>query len=270
MITWAFVILFFLAACNSEKIESRIENTNEDVIEQSLGESEQANVQDSTQSDEQLDEESEEEAIVDESKTSINELEEQLKAEIEELKKENSTLHDKIKSMNSTAQQQNILSKSFEVLQLIKDKDFNELSNHIHPSKGVRFTPYFFVDIPNNQVFTPQQVANLTQDNTVYQWGTFDGTGDTINFVFNDYYNRFIYDEDYLNAHIIGVNTPIGKSNMMDNVAIEYPDGAYIEFHFTGFDPQHDGVDWRSLRLVFQESNGVLYLVSIVHGEWTS
>jgi len=29
-----------------------------------------------------------------------------------------------------------------------------------------------------------------------------------------------------------------------------------VEYHFPGIDPQYGGLDWRSLRLVFQQSGG--------------
>ena len=68
---------------------------------------------------------------------------------------------------------------------------------------------------------------------------------------------------------MIGNNTAIGSGNIIDNVPTEYPDGEFVEFHFTGFDSQYEGMDWRSLRLVFEEHAGAWHLVGIVHGQWT-
>lgn len=31
-----------------------------------------------------------------------------------------------------------------------------------------------------------------------------------------------------------------------------YPNGYFIEFHFSGFNPQFEGIDWESLKLVFE------------------
>ena len=42
-----------------------------------------------------------------------------------------------------------------------------------------------------------------------------------------------------------------------------------VEYHFPGFDPQYGGLDWASLRLVFQEFEGRWVLVGIIHDEWT-
>lgn len=183
---------------------------------------------------------------------------------------ENTEIEKKKKDGSKSVQAPDIVSTSLEVLELIKDKNYEELADHIHPEKGVRFSPYFFVDPANHQVLTPQQVEDLSQNSALINWGTFDGTGDTISLNFNDYYDRFIFDHDYTSAPLTGINIPVGVGNIMDNVSIEYPDGEFMEYHFTGFDPQYEGMDWRSLRLVFEESNGTLYLVAIVHGEWTT
>ncbi len=177
---------------------------------------------------------------------------EKLKAEIGNIKKENEELQEQLSSSGPDPNM-SLLQTSLEVMGIVKNNDMADLSNYVHPTKGLRFTPYFYIDVQNDQVFTPQQVANLNQDTTVYTWGQFDGSGDPIDFKFNDYYDRFVYDEDYINPHIIGNNTAIGAGNITDNFATEYSNGQFVEFHFTGFDPQYTGMDWRSLRLVFEQ-----------------
>jgi hypothetical protein len=37
----------------------------------------------------------------------------------------------------------------------------------------------------------------------------------------------------------------------------------------SGFDPEYEGMDWRSLRLVFEKKNDIWYLVGIIHDQWT-
>lgn len=163
----------------------------------------------------------------------------------------------------------NLIITAINTLQSIKDKDMNTLSTFVHPSNGVRFTPYEFIDLQNDKVFTAAQVAALANDSQIYTWGSYDGSGDPIDLDFNDYYNQYIYDEDFISPHLIGNNVPIGKGNMINNISSEYPNGQFVEFHFTGFDPQYEGIDWRSLRLVFEDVGGTWYLVGIVHGQWT-
>lgn len=205
-------------------------------------------------------------------------FEEQIKekdAKIGELEIKVKEQEDLIKELEENSNQTPVVSSNnlivfaMDVLQSIKDNDMNTLSTFVHPTNGVRFTPYEHIDLQNDKVFTAAQVAGLGNDSQIYTWGSYDGSGDPIDLNFSDYYNLYIYDEDFINPHMIGNNVAIGTGNMINNISTEYPNGQFIEFHFTGFDPQYEGMDWSSLRLVFEDVNGTPYLVGIVHGQWT-
>ena len=163
----------------------------------------------------------------------------------------------------------NKIYRVIEVIMLIKDKDMNTLSEYVHPTKGVRFSPYFFTDTNNDQVYTAEQIVGLMESTDIMDWGAYDGSGEPIELTFKEYYDKFVYDKDFANPHVIGNNVPIGSGNTIDNTAKAYPTGYFIELHFSGFDPLFQGIDWESLRLVFEEYNDTLYLVGVVHGQWT-
>ena len=164
---------------------------------------------------------------------------------------------------------ENLLLTTVRVLQLLKDKNMDDLSDFIHPTKGVRFSPYGYVDIENHLVFKAEEVNELEDNTQVYTWGAYDGSGEDIELSFNDYYDKFIFDEDFSNPQIIGNNVIVGIGNSLVNIEEVYPDGRFVELHFEGFDPQYEGIDWRSLRLVFETVDGNWYLVGIVHDQWT-
>jgi len=187
--------------------------------------------------------------------------------EIARLQEEKEQLENKIEELNKN--KSNLLSRTIDVIELLKEKDMEGLSEYVHPTKGLRFSPYAFVDVKTDQVFTKEEVAKLGEDTEAYTWGNFDGSGDPIKMNFNDYYNRFVYDKDFANPHIIGNNTEVGKGNTINNIHDVYTEGHFIEFHFTGFEDQYEGLDWRSLILVFEQHEGQWYLVGIVHNEWT-
>ena len=157
----------------------------------------------------------------------------------------------------------------------IQNKDFETLSKFIHPDKGVRFSPYAYIDIQKDLIFTPAQIKNFFQDTQKYQWGEYDGSGEPMEFIPSAYYKRFIYDQDFAKAKEIGVNKIIGQGNTINNISKAYPEASFIEYHFPGFDPKYGGMDWRSLRLVFkqggkgEQKNGQWFLIGIVHAEWT-
>ena len=188
-----------------------------------------------------------------------------LTAEKETLTQEVVELQDYVDSLQSNG----VLAIALNVTQLLQDQDMSGLSAYVHPNDGVRFTPYSYVNPQSDVVFTAAQLTGALQDTQVYNWGAYDGTGEPIQLNFADYYDKFVYDVDFAAPHMIGNNVEIGTGNALNNIAQAYPDGSFVEFHFTGFDPQYEGMDWKSLRLVFEELNGTWYLVGIVHNQWT-
>ena len=166
------------------------------------------------------------------------------------------------------ASQEIVTARASEVLEALSDRDMERLSALIHPVKGVRFSPYAFVS-DSDLVFTSELLAGLLSDPTEYLWGAYDGTGYPIEMTFEKYYAQFVYDRDYINAEQIGYNKRIGFGNSIDNSLDYYPGANVVEYHFSGFDPDFGGMDWSSLRLVFQQEGSVWYLVGVIHDAWT-
>ncbi len=165
-------------------------------------------------------------------------------------------------------EQQDALTVAGKVIKAIENKSLASWSTYIHPEKGVKFSPYFYVE-DDDLVFMPEDLKSFTNSRKKYEWGVFDGTGLPINLNFNDYYDRFIYDEDFSNAESISVDKFIGSGNTINNIKEYYPGATTVEFHFSGFEQDLGGMDWKSLVLVLEQSNGQWYLVGVVHGEWT-
>ena len=86
----------------------------------------------------------------------------------------------------------------------------------------------------------------------------------------NEYMQTFVYDVDFVNPEIIKVNQMIGKGNALNNLLAVYKDDDFTESHFSGFDKKYEGMDWRSLRLVYKNTAGKYYLVGIIHDQWTT
>ncbi len=106
------------------------------------------------------------------------------------------------------------------------------------------------------------------ENQTVYHWGDYDGSGLPIDLTPGEYYNRFIYDRDFANPEEISYNRIIGQGNTINNTFEMYPEAIIVEYHFSGT-PEYAGMDWRSLRLAFEEKDNIWYLVGIIHDEWT-
>ena len=150
----------------------------------------------------------------------------------------------------------------------LQNRDMQTLVSLVHPTRGLRFSPYAYVQ-DRDRVLMPDQLLTALSDQTPYNWGSYDGSGLPIEMPFAQYYADFVYDHDFASAPHTSYNERIGFGNTLDNSQEFYPDAIIVEYHFPGFDPQYGGMDWASLRLVFQEQAGTWYLVGLIHDQWT-
>jgi hypothetical protein len=164
-----------------------------------------------------------------------------------------------------------VAARAGEAIMALKERDLAELSGLVHPDKGLRFSPYTYVraSADGDVVFSATQVSGLWNDPTIYRWGVYDGSGEPIDLTFHEYFGQFVYDVDFARPDVVGFDENVGQGNTINNIAEMYPEAVVVEYHFEGFDPQYAGMDWRSLRLIFEESRGTWYLVGIAHDEWT-
>lgn len=155
------------------------------------------------------------------------------------------------------------------VIRAIADKDFDTVSEYTHPDLGVRFTPYTFVTVDSDLVFNKNAVKNFMNDGNVYHWGFYDGSGEEIRLTPQEYYEKFIYPADYVNAPQVGYNEVLSFGNMLENQFEVYKGAIVVEYYYPGFNPQYEGLDWRSLRLVFLQYNGSWKLTGLINNQWT-
>ncbi|MFU8827714.1 MAG: hypothetical protein ACNA70_09545 [Brevefilum sp.] len=155
-----------------------------------------------------------------------------------------------------------------EVINALAARDLEKVAEFVHPMKGVRFSPYTYVE-DDHLVFMPEDLPGLVGSDQVYLWGAYDGTGDPIELTFDGYYERFLYSADFANPEAMAVDEELGWSSMINNIAEFYPGASFVEYHFSGFNPDYGGMDWVSLRLVFIQEDGVWFLVGMVNDQWT-
>lgn len=200
----------------------------------------------------------------------------ELNLQIQNLTLENEKLKEETKLLKEALEApplynaNSLLDTALHVVSLLKAEDMEALSAIVHPTAGVRFSPYGYTDVQKDQSFKAEAVEGLLNEAQTFNWGAYDGTGDPILLNGREYFQRFVYDQDYLHPHLIGVNALAGKGNTLVNIPAAYPNASFVEFHFTGFDPQFEGIDWRSLILVFESVENKWYLSGIVHNEWTT
>lgn len=169
----------------------------------------------------------------------------------------------------SAPERETISARAANAVAALAKRDLGRLSALVHPSKGVRFSPYGHIDPTSDRVLSPQQLQAAWTDESVHLWGYEDGTGEPIRQNFRDYFDRFVYDADFAQAEQVALDTILGRGSTLNNLAQVYPGARFVEYHFSGFNPRYQGLDWKSLRLIFEQAGGVWYLVGIVHDQWT-
>lgn len=162
-----------------------------------------------------------------------------------------------------------LLNTACLVNQALRQKDYASLAKYVHPTLGVTFTPYSTVNSLSDLSFTADQIKNLAQDKNVYTWGLEDGRGEPIKMTMEQYFSRYVYNTDYTQASMIGIDQIITTGNALENLTEEYPGCRFVDFCLPSSDPVNNGLDWFSLKLVFRLEDTGWYLVGIVHGEWT-
>lgn len=162
-----------------------------------------------------------------------------------------------------------LITRAIEVAQFIRDRNWSALAGAIHPEKGVRFTPYSWVEPNTDMTFTPEEVAAFGSDASTYMWGYSDGPGEPMYMTPEQYFVRFVFNTDYTQAPCLSVNRIMSSGNALENAADAYPDGRFVEFYYSGLDPINEGFDWCALKLVFEAYGNQLMLVGVIHSEWT-
>jgi hypothetical protein len=163
-------------------------------------------------------------------------------------------------------------ARADEVLAALKAQDTVALADLSDPARGVRFSPYSFIDVAHDVVLSREQIRNAMNDSHVRTWGTRDGKGDPISETFRSYYKHFVWTGDFTKAPKAGIDRSQGTGNETDNISKAYPHAHFVELYFPA-DEKSGGMNWTSLRLVFEEGKidggSALWLVGIIHGQWT-
>lgn len=153
------------------------------------------------------------------------------------------------------------------VIESIKNKDIKNLSEYVHPKKGVLFSPYSFIRPEENIILTKKNIVKTYDENEKLTWGAYDDTGDKIFLTFDEYYNKFIYDADFINS-VPNYDSIMGIGNSIENTNKYFPDTRTVEYYVYGT-KTYSGMDWKSLRLVYEQHKEKYYLVAIIHNQWT-
>jgi hypothetical protein len=155
------------------------------------------------------------------------------------------------------------------VIMALKQRDMDALATLVHPEKGVRFSPYVFINPDSDVVFSAERIRSFFQDRTERIWGYYEDTATPLKLTNEAYFKSYVYDDNYAFADKINYNREIKGSLTAGNVFEIYPRTIVIEYLCSKSGNPDDASAWRDLKLVFAAEGKVWYLVGIVHDQWT-
>lgn len=164
--------------------------------------------------------------------------------------------------------QQSLINQAKHIQSALARGQFNKIINDIHPKRGVRFSMYAYVQPKKDKVFSRAQFAQYLKESKIrFTWGERDGIGDLLVIPLPQYLNRWVNAKTFNDSEIL-VNTFKGSGNSINNIKKVYPNADIVEFYHAGTE-EYGGMDWRVMRLVFENYQGKRYLVAIVNDQWT-
>jgi hypothetical protein len=165
-----------------------------------------------------------------------------------------------------------LVQRAKEILQFAAKKEYAKIADYIHPTKGIRFSPYTYVDTAEHKHFTAAEFREQVEKNAKKKvlWGTSDPLGEDILLTVEGYFKEFGYDKKYLEEGSFGFNQVIGSSTVINNIEEAYPGATFVEAYWVPKDEEKAPYEWGSVRLVFEEVNGQSYLVGWIHDAWST
>lgn len=171
-----------------------------------------------------------------------------------------------IKTVSAECDDDKLKEEAVQILAAIRAQDYVALSEVVHPEYGILFSPYPTVNLSSDRCLTAAQVSDFSRDFSKYIWGTYDGTGEPIDLTVQDYLSRFVLDAEFEKG-TIAVNAIQHTGNALENLEEVFDGCRYVDFYLPA--SEADGLNWRSIHLVFEEYKGRLFLTAIIHSEYT-
>lgn len=153
-----------------------------------------------------------------------------------------------------------------EIVNLLKNKQYDKLSTHIHPEKGIKFSMYSFVS-DKDKSFSKSDFEKYLVADEKFTFGHKDGSGAIYIVTLKDYLKDWVFKKDFSTAKINYDNFD-GKGNSLNNIKEKYPHSETVENYLAGT-VEYSYMDWNSLIFIFEKIDNQYYLVAIANNQWT-
>lgn len=153
------------------------------------------------------------------------------------------------------------------LITIIKNGDLKAFARCIHPKKGVTFSMYAFVDPVVAKNFSRDDFEHYAATPVKFTWGNLDGTGEAFVCSVSEYFEKWVFMRDFTKAEVI-INSFRGGGNSLNNVKKVFPNAEFTENYLPGSE-EYSGMDWKALRLVFEQYDDRYYLVAVINDQWT-
>jgi len=156
-----------------------------------------------------------------------------------------------------------IAERSEITIRALKFQNLRTFKKMIHPKKGVRFSPYPYI-LSRDVLIEKTDFIRLFKSDEQLVWGI-DNDMQPIKMSFSDYYEEYVYSEDFANYDALVFNPNRKHKNIIDNTRQFYPKSILVEYHLNDTNPYNEKKDWAILRFVYEQYRSNWYLVGVIN-----
>ena len=164
------------------------------------------------------------------------------------------------------SEEKSIIDLNKEIVNLLKNKNYDKLSTYIHPEKGIHFSMYSFVSDADKN-FSKSDFEKYLHNDEKFTFGHKDGSGAIYTVSLKDYLKDWVFKKDFGNGKI-NYNNFEGKGNSLNNIKEKYPNAQTVENYLAGT-VEYSYMDWNSLIFIFEKIDNQYYLIAIANNQWT-
>jgi len=167
----------------------------------------------------------------------------------------------KLKIIGNIENQAEIKNISDIIISVIIDQNFIRITKYVNDKKGLLITMYPVIALKYDPVFTKQQISKFKNTKEEYKWGLEEGSGEMFLGTPNKFFSTFM-DIELNRISRVGMNTMLTTPGYKENQWDVFSNSIVIEYYVNP-SSEFSGMDWLSVRLIFEKIDNKYYLVGL-------